>query len=103
MADKDRAGIPASKRSRRKRETLSWANAPVQTLRTAIGVLTDNGCAVLFGRTMDGSALMFQVLNGKDKYKEYITTYGDIVPVLAECVEDVLDVQMADLVEEADK
>lgn len=100
---KDVSGTKDKRRSKRNRQTLSWASAPVQTMRSFIGIVTDNGAAVLFGRTMDGGALMVQVLNGDDRYKEYITTYSDIVPVLADIVEEFVSQELADLLMEADK
>jgi len=100
---KDTSGESGAKRSKRQRQQLSWASAPVQTMRSFIGIATDNGAAVLFGRTMDGGALMVQVLNGNDRYKEYITTYADIVPVLADIIEEFVSSELADLVMEADK
>ena len=90
MGTKDKTG-PAAKRTRRQRTTLSWHKSPPETLRSFIGLFTDNGCAVLFGRTMDGGALMVQALCQDQRHKEYITSYADIVPVLQEILEDGLD------------
>jgi len=90
MGTKDRIG-PAGKRTRRQRTTLTWHKAPAETLRSFIGLFTDSGCAVLFGRTMDGGALMVQALCQENRYKEYITVYADIIPVLQEVLEDGLD------------
>jgi len=90
---------PAAKRTRRQRTTLSWNKSPAETMRSFIGLLSDNGCAVLFGRTMDGGALMCQALCGDRRIKEYITSYADIVPVFQEMLEEALDSQAPDELE----
>jgi len=95
MGAKDKTG-PAAKRTRRQRTTLSWHKAPAETMRSFIGMFTDNGCAVLFGRTMDGGALMVQALCQDQRHKEYITSYADIIPVLQEVLEDGLDADAPD-------
>jgi len=98
MGTKDKVG-PAAKRTRRQRTTLSWDKAPSETLRSFIGLFTNNGCAVLFGRTMDGGALMVQALCQENRYKEYITSYADVIPVLQELLEEGLDVNAPDELE----
>jgi len=95
--------VPASKRTRRQRAELSWAKCAPVTLRDFVALCTDNGCAVLFGRTMDGGALMCQILSGNERYKEYITVYADVVPVLAQMLEDAIDTDAANTLELATK
>jgi len=72
---------------RKARASISWSGGPSESMRDAIGRITDNGSAVLFSRTLDGGALSIQVLAGNERSKEYITEPGDIVPCLAWLVE----------------
>ena len=63
-------------------------------MRTFVDNLTQNGCAVMFGRTTDGGALSLLILAGNDKYREYITSPGDILPTFLDLLEDL---NMADV------
>lgn len=72
---------------RTNRQTISWSGGPADSMRDAIGRITDSGAAVLFSRTSDGGALVFQVFAGTERSKEYVTVPGDIVPLLAWAVE----------------
>lgn len=45
----------------------------------------------MFGRTSDGGALSLLVLAGSEKYREYISAEEDILPILAELIEDLGD------------
>ena len=94
---KEPAPIRATGRRPRVRTTLSWHKAPAESLRSFIGLCTDNGYAVLMGRTMDGGALMLQVLAGTERYKDYITSYADIIPALQQMLEDSDGPATADL------
>lgn len=67
---------------RANRASISWSGGPADSMRAAIGAITDNGAAVLFSRTTDGGALSIQVLAGSERSKEYITEVGDILPCL---------------------
>lgn len=89
MGSSDRTGTNGNGKSkwRATRETVSWTGGPADSMREAIGRLTDNGCAVLFSRTSDGGALSVQVLAGNERSKEYITSYADITPCLAWLIE----------------
>lgn len=78
-------GTPKKWRSDRK--SLSWSAGPTETMRDFIARVTDNGAAVLFARTIDGSALVVQVLAGDERSKEYITEPGDILSCLSWLVE----------------
>jgi len=95
MAGKNAPGA-AGKRHGRVRQVLSWSKAPADTLRSFIALFTDNGCAVLFGRTMDGGALMYNVLCQDNRYKEYITAYADIIPAFQDTLEEALDANAPD-------
>lgn len=59
-------------------KTISWGAAGHDALVKLVTVLTDNGCAVMFGRTMDGGALVLQIFAGTERSKEYVTAEGDI-------------------------
>jgi hypothetical protein len=72
----------------RTRTTISWSAAGAESLRSFVSALTEAGCAVMFGRTTDGGALSLLVLAGNDKYREYITTPGDIMPTLLDVLDD---------------
>jgi len=93
--------MPKTAARRRNRQSISWATAPQQTLRSFIAMMTDNGNAVMFGRTMDGGALSLLVLSGNEKYREYITAPGEIVATLADLVEELLDSESAAIVQDS--
>lgn len=87
LSDKTgRDGTGASK-WKSKHKTISWSGGPPESLRDAIGAITDNGAAVLFSRTPDGGALVFKVFAGTDTTKEYVTELGDIIALLSWAVE----------------
>jgi hypothetical protein len=88
--------LPATRRSRRLRQVLSWGAVGADNIRAFVAALTDNGCAVLFGRTMDGGALTVHCFCGENKPKEYISTYADVVPVFATLIEEMVDGEIAD-------
>jgi len=83
LMDKDGRDGKGPAKWRSKRTTLSWTGGPPESMRDAIGRITDSGAAILFARTSDGGALVIQVLAGNERSKEYITEAGDIVACLA--------------------
>jgi hypothetical protein len=58
--------------------SLSWSAAGTDSLRALVAGITDSGNAVMFSRTMDGSALVLSVFSGDTKSKEFVTEPGDI-------------------------
>lgn len=78
---------PSNKSWRKNKATLSWSAAGRDSLHGTIAAITDSGNALMFSRTVDGSALVLSVFSGDTKSKEYITEPGDIVALLAWAVE----------------
>lgn len=68
-------------------QTLSWSAAGTDSLKSLVSAVTDSGNAVMFSRTMDGTALVFSVFSGNEKVKEYITEAGDIPALFAWAME----------------
>lgn len=68
---------------RKVHKVLSWSAAGTETLHNLVASVTDSGNAVMFSRTIDGSALVLSVYAGDDRVKEYVTEPGDIVPLFA--------------------
>lgn len=66
---------------------ISWSAAGSDSLRSMVSAITDSGNAVMFSRTMDGSALVLSVFSGNTKSKEYVTEPGDIPSLLAWAIE----------------
>lgn len=71
-----------AKRWKSNHQSISWSAAGDSSLKATIAGVTDSGNAILFSRTMDGSALIVQVFAGSERSKEYATSVGDIVPLL---------------------
>lgn len=69
------------------RASLSWSAAGADSLKATIAAVTDSDNAIMFSRTMDGSALICTVYSGNDKSREFITSPGDIVPLLSWVIE----------------
>lgn len=79
---------PTGNRSWRKNhKSISWSAAGKDSLHALVSGVTDSGNAVMFSRTIDGSALVLSIYAGQDKVKEYVTEVGDIVPLLAWALE----------------
>jgi hypothetical protein len=75
---------PPSRQTWKKlKSTISWAAAGTDSLHTVVSAVTDSGNAVMFSRTIDGTALALTVYSGDTKSKEYITEPGDIPALLA--------------------
>lgn len=68
-------------------KSISWAAAGTDSLRSMVAAVTDSGNAVMFSRTLDGTALVLSVFSGNQKSKEYITEQGDIPALFAWVVE----------------
>ena len=66
----------------RTRTQMMWAQVPADELRTFVHDVTMSGCAVVLGRTLNGSALSVCILAGNDKQRDYIGSMDDISPVL---------------------
>jgi hypothetical protein len=62
---------------------LSWSAVGKDSLHSCISAVTDSGNALMFSRTLDGSALALTIYSGDTKSKEYITEPGDIPALLA--------------------
>jgi len=69
------------------RASLSWSAAGTETLKSTIVSITECGNAIMFSKTIDGSALICTVYSGNEKCREFVTEPGDIVPLLAWLVE----------------
>lgn len=72
---------------RKQHKSLSWSAAGESSLKATVAAITDSGNAVMFSRTMDGSALVLSIFSGDIKSKEYVTEVGDIPPLLAWAIE----------------
>ena len=72
---------------RKLHKAISWAAAGAESLHAVVAAVTDSGNAVMFSRTIDGSALVLSVYSGQQKTKEYVTEPGDIVPLFAWVIE----------------
>jgi len=68
---------------RKKHTSISWSSAGKDSLHSVVAGVTNSGNAIMFSRTMDGSALVLSVYAGSERVKEYVTEPGDIVPLLA--------------------
>jgi len=77
-----------SKKWKGSRATLSWQSAGTESLKELIARITDSGNAVMFSKTIDGSALSLTIFSGNTKSKEYVTEVGDIVPLFAWALEE---------------
>jgi len=79
---------PTSRASWRKaHKSISWSAAGKDSLHSVVTGITDSGNAIMFSRTIDGSALVLSVYAGQDKTKEYVTEPGDIPALLAWALE----------------
>lgn len=73
----------------RTRTQMMWIHVPADYLRNVIQDVTASGCAIVLGRTSNGSALSVCILAGNQKLRDYIGSMDDIEPIL--------DGMMADL------
>lgn len=76
-----------SKPWKREHQSISWSAAGKDSIHSLVSGVTDSGNAIMFSRTMDGSALVLSVYAGQERVKEYVTEVGDIVSLLAWIVE----------------
>lgn len=75
-------GSDAKAKIVRNRTQMMWYQVPAEELRDFVQDVTMAGCAVVLGRTMNGSALSVCILAGNDKQRDYIGSMDDISPVL---------------------
>ena len=78
----------------RNRTQLFWHQVNKDMLHNFVSDVTNAGCAVIFGRTVNGSALSVCVLAGNDKQREYIGTLDDVEPTFDMILSD-LDIDQA--------
>jgi len=69
---------PSNKSWRSLKTTLSWSAAGKDSVHSVVASVTNSGNAVMFSRTIDGTALVLSVFSGDERVKEYITEPGDI-------------------------
>jgi hypothetical protein len=82
---KDPPTTPKTWRSNNR--SLSWSAAGSDNIKSLIAAISESGNAVMFSRTMDGSALVLSVFSGNTKSKEYVTEPGDIPALFAWAIE----------------
>jgi len=78
--------------TRPNRPSLSWRDVEPGTLRDFVTACTEAGCAPLFGKTLNGSALSICVLAGNDKPKEYCASMPDVPWAMADILAE-LDIE----------
>lgn len=61
---------------------LSYGQVEGSLLSTCVERVTDNGDAILFGRTTDGGALSIHVLSGGQADKFYVTDASELMELL---------------------
>ena len=79
---------PNAKTWRKNHKAISWSAAGTDSLKSLVAGITDSGNAVMFSRTLDGTALVCSVFSGNQKTKEYITEAGDIPALFAWLLEE---------------
>jgi len=67
--------------------SVSWSAAGEDSIKQLVTAVTNSGNAIMFSRTIDGSALVLSVFSGQDKAKEYVTDVGDIPSLFAWAIE----------------
>lgn len=72
-----------SKTWHRSSNSISWSSAGTDSLKSLVTGVTESGNAIMFSRTIDGTALVLSVYAGTDKVKEYVTEAGDIPALFA--------------------
>ena len=72
---------------RKNGHSISWSAAGSDSLKSLVTGITESGNAVMFSRTMDGTALVFSIFAGSEKVKEYVTEPGDIPALFAWAME----------------
>jgi len=66
----------------RTRVQMDWGQVSRETLASFISLVTSEGCAVVLGRTINGSALSLCILAGSTKARDYIGNLDDVEPVM---------------------
>lgn len=74
-------------RLRAVKDPISWSDVDADHIRWFIAQCTDDGSAVIFGRTRDMGSLSICVLAGDTKDKEYFSNPKEALVVL----DDMLD------------
>lgn len=64
-----------------------WDSCDATALHALVVSLTRLGCAVILGYTSDGGACIVTVLDGPDRYKEYIPATADLSDAVWKLVE----------------
>lgn len=72
---------------RKQHTSISWSAAGKDSIASMVAAVTNSGNAVMFSRTMDGSALVLSVYAGSERVKEYVTEPGDIPALFAWVIE----------------
>lgn len=88
MASQHERGNTA-RNKKRTRIQMTWMQVDPHYLRSCVHDITSAGCAVVLGRTTNGSALSVCILAGNDKVRDYIGSMDDIEPVLEGLMDDV--------------
>jgi hypothetical protein len=68
---------------RKKHTSISWSASGKDSIHSLVAAVTNSGNAVMFSRTVDGSALVLSVYAGSERVKEYVTEPGDIPALFA--------------------
>jgi hypothetical protein len=74
---------------KRSRIQMTWSMVPADYMRDVINDVTLAGCAIVMGRTLNGSALSVCILAGNDKVRDYIGSMDDIEPVIDGLLDDL--------------
>lgn len=61
---------------------ISWDAVDAEQLAATVHAVTDDGAAILFGRTSDGGALVIQILSAGGKHKLYPSTPSELDQML---------------------
>jgi len=58
--------------------TADFTNASPQLLHNAVCTVTGRGCAIQFGYTKDGSAMVIRIVGDGEPYNEYVRPTEDL-------------------------
>lgn len=81
-----------AKAPRPSRPTLSWRDVEPGTMRDFVTACTEAGTAVIFGKTLTGTALSICVLANEDKPKQYCQSLDDVPWAMADILAE-LDIE----------
>jgi len=84
-------GVPnvAERPQRTRKPELSWSSIDAEDLKSFLVTVTEDGAAVMFGRTTRNDALSVLVLSGNDKYREYLNDPKDWATVTDDILWDM--------------